>query len=489
MRLAARKVYQANAFRLIVAMCAILVCAETDRAQALTARVSVLTGSSDRLKIEGEYPVAKQWSFLNTYGGIIGLGDRIQKFSLADSAGHDVSVTRLGPGEYRAAGQATHFSYEVNAGEPNNPTDAAHVSSLNGDHGYLMLADLLPNLSDGPSTLIEFALPAEWTITSSIQPDSDHRYRVAEPEKAVFFIGRALRQKLKRIGAMEFFFVTSGDLAFSDDDAARVAAKVLKDHATHVGRNLAGRSVLMLAALPGVFGAERWSAETRGSNVVVLLGKNSSRAALLGKIGIVLTHELFHLWVPNALPFDGNYDWFFEGFTLYQALRSAVRLGFIDFREYADTMARVYDSYLATPERDRFSLIEASQRRWTSSSSLVYDKGMLVAFLCDLKLRSASENRRSLDDVYRELFRRFPRAARRTDGNEAIVSLLNEQLGSNELTERYIKSQGGIELETLLGPYGLRVENAGARKRLSVSSALSRRQRELLRSLGYKRKS
>jgi predicted metalloprotease with PDZ domain len=486
----AGKVHRANAFRIVVAMCAILVCAGTDRAQTLRARVSVLNGSSAGLKIEGEYHGgAKQWSFPNTYAGIIGLGDRIQNFSLADYAGHDLSVTKLGPGEYRAAEQATHFSYEVNASEPNNPTDAAHVSWLNGDYGYLMLADLLPNLGEGSTALIEFALPAEWTIASSIQPDSDHRYRVAEPEKAVFFIGRALRQKLKRIGAMEFTFVTSGDWVFSDDDAASVAAKVLKDQAKHVGRNLDGRSVLMLAALPGVFGAEHWSAETRGSSIVLLFGKNSSRAALLAKIGIALTHELFHLWVPNALPFDGNYDWFFEGFTLYQALRSAVRLGFIDFREYLDTMARVYNSYLATPERDRFSLIEASQRRWTSSSSLVYDKGMLVAFLCDLMLRSASDNRRSLDDVYRELFRRFPQAARRVDGNEAIVSLLIEELGSNEIAERYIKSQGGIELETLLGPNGLRVEAAGLRKRLSVKAELSKRQRELLRSLGYNRKS
>jgi predicted metalloprotease with PDZ domain len=270
---------------------------------------------------------------------------------------------------------------------------------------------------------------------------------------------------------------------------ARIAVKVLKDHAKHVGRNLEGRSVLMLTSLPGVFGAEHWGAETRGSNIVLLLGKNSSRGALLARIGIVLTHELFHLWVPNALPLDGNYDWFFEGFTLYQALRSAVRLGFVDFQEYLNTMARVYDSYLATPDRDQFSLIEASQRRWTSSSSLVYDKGMLVAFVGDLILRSASENRRSLDDVYREMFLRFPRAATRVAGNEAIVSLLNEELGSNEFAERYIKRPSGIELETLLAPYGLRVENAGARSSFSVSSGLNKQQRELLRSLGYNRKS
>jgi predicted metalloprotease with PDZ domain len=189
------------------------------------------------------------------------------------------------------------------------------------------------------------------------------------------------------------------------------------------------------------------------------------------------------------LPFDGDYDWFFEGFTVYQALRSAVLLGFIDFSEYLGTMARVYDSYLATSDRDRYSLIDASQRRWTSPSSLVYDKGMLVAFLCDLMLRNASENRRSLDDVYRDLFRRYLPSARRVDGNEAIFSVLNDALGRNGFAEHYVRSESKIELEALLATYGLMVEHGGARTRLSVSTALSKLQREILRSLGYNRRS
>src|SRR2546427_2132129 len=140
MRYSAGKVYRANASRIVLAICAILVCAGTDQAQTLKARVSVLSGSSAALKIEGEYRGgAKRWSFINTYAGIIGLGDRIQNFALADSAGNDVSVARLGPGEYEAARQSTHFSYEVKASEPYNPTDAAHVSWLNGDCGYVML--------------------------------------------------------------------------------------------------------------------------------------------------------------------------------------------------------------------------------------------------------------------------------------------------------------------------------------------------------------
>jgi hypothetical protein len=477
--------------RLLLAICGILVCAGAAAAQPLRARVTVVSLSPVRLRIEGEYPGgAVQWSFLNTYGGLIGLADRIHDFSLADSTGGDIPVRKLGPGEFQGASRAARFSYEVDAAAPQNPANAAHISWLNADYGYLMPADLLPNLRDESAVhdaLLEFVLPTGWAIASSIQADSEHRYRLVAPDQTVFFVGRALRERRKSIGPMEFVLTMSGDWAFSDDEALKIAVRVLKDHSKHVGHNLDGRSVLMLAPLPGSFGPERWSAETRGASVVLLLGRNSSRGPLLGKLEGVLTHELFHLWVPNALPFDGDYDWFFEGFTLYQALRSAVLLGFIDFSEYLGTMARVYDSYLVTSDRDRYSLIDASKRRWTNATSLVYDKGMLAAFLCDLMLRNASENRRSLDDVYRELFRSYPPSARRVDGNEAIISALNDALGRNGFAERYVRRESKIELQGLLAPYGLIVEDGGVRTRLSVSTALNKQQREILRSLGYNR--
>jgi len=217
-----------------------------------------------------------------------------------------------------------------------------------------------------------------------------------------------------------------------------------------------------------------------------LIGRNSPANTLRGQLSVVLSHELLHVWVPNSLSLAGDYDWFFEGFTLYQALRCAVRLGFISFQEYLDTLGRVYDSYLATPERDRLSLVEASRRRWTSGSSLVYDKGMLVAFLYDLKLREAGRNRRSLDDVYQELFRSFPRG-RRADGNEVLISLLNQQVGDEQFTRRYVQAPGSIELETILPPYGIEVRDSGRLKRLLVNNAMRIEQRDLLVSLGYRK--
>ncbi len=474
-------------FQLIAASFVVVLFSGIALAQSFTARFSVISNTSQAMvKVEGAYlKGANIWSFRNTYGRVIGLGDRIKNLSLADSYGARISVKKVGPGEFEAARSATHFSYEVTLREPANPADGAHISVLNGQYGYLMLADLLPQLQSS-GVRVEFQLPESWSIASSVPSGVGDGYAVVDPLNAIFFVGRDLRERRQRISATEFEVVTAGDWPFTGEALIKVAAKIITDHAHHAGFDLTGRVALMLAPFPGLFGSERWSAETRGSNVVVLLGRNSSRNSLLGQLSVVLSHELFHLWVPNALSLDGDYDWFFEGFTLYQALCTAVRLGFIGFQEYLNTLARVYDSYLAASERDRYSLLEASQRRWTTASSLVYEKGMLVAFLYDLKVRKASQNRRSLDDVYHELFRHFPPSARRADGNESIISTLTHEDGDEQFGKRYIVNPGSIELETFLPEFGISVSDAGGGKRLLVAEALNKEQRGLLGALGYR---
>ena len=43
--------------------------------------------------------------------------------------------------------------------------------------------------------------------------------------------------------------------------------------------------------------------------------------------------------MPNSLKLEGDYDWFFEGFTLYMALRTALELKVIDFKGFLKTLA------------------------------------------------------------------------------------------------------------------------------------------------------
>jgi predicted metalloprotease with PDZ domain len=287
---------------------------------------------------------------------------------------------------------------------------------------------------------------------------------------------------------MEFAYVTAGEWAFSDEEAADLASSLLKEHAETFGGAAQNRVMLILAPFPRSANADRWSAETRGGTVTLLTGKSPSKTAALSQLSFPLAHELFHLWIPNGLVLDGNYDWFYEGFTLYQALRATVRLNLLTFQDYLNAMGRAFDAYKSAQGSEEFSLLAASERRWTLSPALVYNKGMLAAFLYDLSLRQKTKGKRSLDDVYRELFRLSNASQARRDGNVAALAALNNAGEMRDVTARYIESTSAIDLPAAIAPFGLRVETGGVRTRISVADSLSGAQRDLLRKFGYNEK-
>jgi predicted metalloprotease with PDZ domain len=179
---------------------------------------------------------------------------------------------------------------------------------------------------------------------------------------------------------------------------------------------------------------------------------------------------------------EGDYDWFFEGFTLYTALRTALDLKAIDFKEFLNTLGRVYDAYSSQP--DDVSLIDASETRWTTSGSPVYIKGMLVAFLYDLMIRKESGGKTTLADRYRDLFRgQFTDGA---DGNEAIISVLGSTPAFRGFMKSYVENSTQVELKQILPAYGLSLDSTGRGSQLRVGGDLNEDQKLLLRSLGYR---
>ncbi len=264
-----------------------------------------------------------------------------------------------------------------------------------------------------------------------------------------------------------------------------MVSKVLRAYKEIFGAMPAKQVHLILFPFPQSTAPTSWSAETRGATIKLLLGKLPSKVGALAQISTPLTHEFFHLWVPNGLALEANYDWFYEGFTVYEASRTAVDLGLLTFSEFLNSIARAYD---ASTQGGGLSLIEASKNRFTSGGSSVYAKSQVVAFICDLRLRAASRRKRSLAAAYRNLFQTYSSgqdAAKRSDGNEAVTSALSSELGSHDFVDKYVRSPLSINLANELAPFGLRVELLGLRTYISVSDKLSNQQRDLLRDLGY----
>lgn len=452
-------------------------------AQSLRARIGVVSVEPARIRIEVEVPnPTNALSFRNNYAGVVGLGDRFENIQGIKAGAERLSFMKLAPGEFEAREKCARFKYEVNLAPPSRPAQMSHVSWINQEHGLLMLADLLPQFTGrSPTTLIALDVPTGWTVASNTK-DEGSQFSTDDPDNAAFLIGLALHEKRQQLGATSFSFVTSGKWPLSDKDIIKIASKIIEEYSRVTQFDLKTNVVLMLLPYPGEVGPESWSAETRGNDVVLLLGRKANRKKVLSRLGIVLSHELFHLWVPNSLKLAGDYDWFFEGFTLYQALRMDLRLGLISFDDFLKTIASVYDSYLSSLDHDKLSLIEASERRWTTSSSLVYEKGMLAGFVYDLSLRKLSYCRASIDDVYRELFA-LPATGQR-NANETIIGLMSRRDGLQSFARDYVESADRIDLDSVLSIYGIQLRRGSSGTNLTVRRDLSKEQRKLLKCIG-----
>ncbi|MFL6331764.1 MAG: hypothetical protein ACJ754_00305 [Pyrinomonadaceae bacterium] len=449
-------------------------------------KIKVLPGSPARVRIEGRRAeAATAWSIRNFYGSAAGLAERVENFQLFGEEGAAVVVKKLAPGEFSAASPASRFAYDFKLDPPAFVSDSSHVSWLTADRGLLMLADLLPVPLQ--TAKVELSIPDGWKAATSEVRNAAGVFEVADAERAVFAVGRDLKVLQGRAGALRYALVTAGDWAFTEGEAADSAAEILKLHQETVGGVPRQSPTVLLLPLPQAgAGGNLWSAETRGSMVVLVSGRLPSKLAARAQLDGALTHELFHLWVPNGLALEGEYDWFYEGFTNYVALRAGMRRGQLTFNDYLNAIGSAYDSYVRTRGQREVSLPEASQRRFAAGSgALVYHKGLLVAFLYDLTLMLETRGKNSLADVYRELFRRHARGNPPADGNTAVVQILGSTPGTRALVERYVEGSAQLTLPPLIEPFGLRVEPGGARTHVGVSESLGTAQRELLRKLGY----
>jgi predicted metalloprotease with PDZ domain len=463
------------------------------QARQIKVRIQPSVDSPGTAAIEVVGKPLRRWSFRNDFAGVSELGRRVTSFSAFDAAGSKVQIRQLAPGEFETNAPAARFIYDVNLAPPERASDAARVSWLVFTRGLLLMADLLPieEATRGDKgqfdekTTVRFELPPDWSVHSSEVENRSGGFELADSERAVFAIGRFLRPSETNAGGMKLKLLVDGKWAFADLDVAEMAGNILKAHRQVFGVIPEGQAFLVLLPFPKSVAATQWSAETRGATVTLLMGELPSKVGALAQLSAPLTHELFHLWVPNALALEGDYDWFYEGFTIYEASQTGVKLGLLTFPEFLSSIARAYDS---SKNQTNLSLVEASQRRFTGGLTSVYSKAQVVAFIYDLRLRNLSRNRRSLSDVYRKLMgaAKLDSARRKiTDGNQVITKIISEEIGSDEYERRFIRNPVTIRLASELAPFGLKVDIVGLRTQISVSEQLSKQQRDLLRELGY----
>ena len=194
-------------------------------------------------------------------------------------------------------------------------------------------------------------------------------------------------------------------------------------------------------------------------------------------LGLV-SHEYFHLWnvkrmKPAAFtPYDLSQEshtellWVFEGITSYYDDLALVRSGLISDADYLELLGQVITRVNRGLGRKRQSVAESSFDAWTkfykqdanAGNAIVsyYAKGSLIALSLDLKLRSETDGRVSLDDVMRACWKRWGESGEgMPEGGLETVAEEVSGLDLGDFFNASVRGTGELGLESLLREHGV----------------------------------
>lgn len=215
------------------------------------------------------------------------------------------------------------------------------------------------------------------------------------------------------------------------------------------------------------------------SNSTILMTSRwamGTRQAYVNWLNLV-SHEFFHVWNikrlrPVALgPFDyegENYTpslWVSEGFTTYYGDLLVRRAGLTSPQEYIGMLGGEIALLQQTPGRAVQPVALSSFDAWikhyrpdensANTSISYYTKGAVVAALIDARIRTATGNTRSLDDVMRRLYAEYAGA---TGFTEAQLRTVISDVAGVDLRPWLAEAVDGVaELDyaPLLDTFGL----------------------------------
>ena len=193
----------------------------------------------------------------------------------------------------------------------------------------------------------------------------------------------------------------------------------------------------------------------------------------------ITDHEVFHAWNVKRLrpadlwPYDYSrpqptpWLWVSEGITDYYADLALVRGGVVDSAGFLGLTDQKIQQIAEEPPT---ALEDASLTTWISpvdgSQYQYYPKGSLVGFMLDVLIRDASDNRRSLDDVFRELYAAAYKKGRGFTGKDwwSAVSRAAGGRSFTEFNDKYIDGREPLPWADILPRAGLRLASDTVRE-------------------------
>jgi len=315
------------------------------------------------------------------------------------------------------------FSHEMTV--RNNWVDA-DFAMINGAQTFMTLADSYNRPHD-----VRVELPPGWKTSVTAMPDAPdaapNNYRAADYDALVdspIVAGKPSIHRFTVDGKPHLLVDVGEEGVFDGDRAVRDVERIVAQDRAFWG-SLPYEKYVFFNLLTGASGG----LEHRNS-VMMMASRwaTGTRARYVDWLSLV-SHEYFHLWNVKRLrpielgPFDYEHEnyprslWVSEGLTDYYADLQLVRARLIGAGEYLNRLSDTIRTLQSTPGRLTQTAEIASFDAWIKQyrpdentvNTVVsyYTKGAVLGFVLDARIRSATSDGKSLDDVMRLAFARY----------------------------------------------------------------------------------
>jgi predicted metalloprotease with PDZ domain len=405
----------------------------------------------------------------------------VQAFSARDEGGAALAWRKVAKDTWRVeTGGASAISagYQVYANDL-----TVRTSHLDGTHGYFNPANLFvyaPGRTDEPLALV-VEPPPGWVVTTGLdQGAGANRFRA---ENFDHLVDSPVECGTHRLLSFEVDGVPHRIAIWGrgNEDEARLVAdtrRIVETQRDFFGGLPYQHYTFILHLTDGRGGGlEHRNSVTNQVDRWTFRPERSYERFLS-----LTSHELFHVWNVKRLrpaplgPFDyrrENYTrllWLMEGGTSYYDELLLVRAGLLKPERYLERLAEKIVALQGQPGRLLQSVEQSSFDAWiklyrpdensANSSISYYLKGALVCWLLDMELRGRTGGERSLDDVLRLLFARYPVDGPGIPEDGAALAAVEEVAGEHggvfrELFRRYISGTDELDYARGLAVVGL----------------------------------
>ena len=358
--------------------------------------------------------------------GIIDYAGKVRDFKAVDGAGNPLNWERLKPNLWRVRTENASpvtISYGVKADVP-----FIVNSLLDENHAYIAPVGVFMHAAGRFRHPVTVAIKSyeKWKdVATGLDPVPGKAFTFSAPDFDILYDSPILVGNLEMLPfeVRGIPHVFAGWNLRDFDHAAFISdLKRTVEAAVSIIGDVPYKRYAFLAVSPGRGGIEHLS-----SQAVSLDGLAGYASGGRPRTLAFLAHEFFHLYNVKTIrprelgPFDydgpnrTNLLWMSEGFTVYYEYIILRRAGLLTPDELLESLGGRVSAVENRPGRFVQSAARSSYESWEQGpfggspekTISYYDKGAVIGFLLDLKIRHETKGAKSLDDVMRTLYREY----------------------------------------------------------------------------------